>query len=130
MTAAHYGAMAKPMMFVPYLLGFTSTPAIIRGHTEVRLDLGADGGILFLAGCANCDADMLPSLGFIAQLRAGLDFYFGAQKNGGIGFDTIFMLGQLGDPHDATSPSAVAILPPTILFRLSFIARNNRGVDW
>ena len=130
MTAAHYGAMAKPMMLVPYLIGFTSTPAIIRGSTEVRLDLGLDGGLLFLAGCDQCDADMLPTIGFIGQLRAGIDTYFGAQKNGGIGLDAIFMFGQLGDPHDATSPSAVAILPPTILFRVSFIARNNRGVDW
>jgi hypothetical protein len=131
MTADHYGPNAKPMMFVPYLIGFTSTPAIIRGKaTEVRLDLGVDGGLLFLAGCANCDADMLPSLGFIGQLRAGIDTYFGMQKTGGIGLDAIFMFGQLGDPHDPITPSAVAILPPTVLFRVSLIARNNRGVAW
>jgi hypothetical protein len=130
-TAPHYGATAKPMMFAPYLIGFTSTPAIVRGRAaEVRLDLGVDGGILFRLGCSDCDADMLPELGFIAALRAGIDTYFGAEKNGGIGIDAVFLFGGEGDVHDPTSPSAVAIHPPTFLIRLSFIARQNRGVDW
>jgi hypothetical protein len=130
-TAPHYGPIAKPMMFVPYLIGFTSTPAIVRGRAaEVRLDLGLDAGILFRVGCSDCDAEMLPALGFIGALRTGLDFYFGPNKTSGIGVDAVFEIGGEGSVQDPVSPSVVAIHPPAFLVRVSFLARNNRGVDW
>jgi hypothetical protein len=130
-TAPHFGAGAHSMMFVPVLMGFTSQPALLHGdRVELRFDLGADAGLLQLVGCSACGADMLPSSSFLTELRVGLDAYLGAGKRHGVGLDAMFMFGSLGDTSaDAVVPSAITVVPPTFLVRLSLIWRNT-DIAW
>jgi hypothetical protein len=55
-------------------------------------------------------------------LRAGVDFYWGAQRSQGIALDALIQLVSLGDANDPLS-SAV-IKPPRLLFRLTYVSRR------
>lgn len=124
-TAPHYGADAKPMLFVPFTLGLTSSPALVRTRkVEMRLDLGADIGALLRAGCSDCEADALSPFALIGVFRAGLDTYLGQNKGMGIGVTATFMIGKQGNMADEVAPSAVEIVPPTFLIRIAMLGRN------
>ena len=73
---------------------------------------------------------MLPSSSFLTELRVGLDAYFGTRKRHGFGLDALFMFGKLGDTSaDAVVPSAIAVVPPTVLVRFSVIWRVD-DIPW
>lgn len=123
--APYYGMTPKTLMFVPVTLGFTSSPAIVRGRTvEVRLDLGADLLALFLTGCDECVADDLSTVTLGGQFRGGFDVYFGRTKTMGISIAATMMLGKLGNMDDEFLPSTIEIVPPKFLLRVGFIGRN------
>lgn len=130
LTTAHYGAEAKPMTFVPWMIGLTSTPALFRGATrEYRLDLGFDVGGLSRVGCSDCASEMLPTHAFILAARGGIDTYFGAGLNQGIGIDAVFQWSNHGTV-DPANPASFAIVPPMFLLRVSLIGRTRDGVAW
>ena len=125
-TAPHFGNDAEVMFFVPFMAGLTSSPRLLRGNkVELRLDLGADIGFMYRAACSTCDDDNLSKVALIYQLHAGIDTYTGKKKEAGFGLDAVVMLGNQGDVHDQSSPSAVEVQPSTFLIRLAFLWRNN-----
>jgi hypothetical protein len=129
-TTPHYGADARSMTFIPWMIGLTSTPALFRGtRREYRLDLGLDLGGLSRVGCSACAAEMLPTHAFIVAARGGLDTYFGAGLNQGIGVDAVFQWSHHGTV-DAGNPASFAIVPPVFLLRVSLIVRSRDNVSW
>jgi len=131
MDAAPLGGPTS-MVVVPILVGFTSTPSVMRaGASEIRLDLGADFGLLFRSGCDACDTAGLPGGAFLGELRGGLDVYFGRGKNSGVGLDAVLMLdGKMQNLDDPLMPNGFGVQPPQLLFRLTLISRHRRGVAW
>jgi len=130
-TAPYYGPNAKAMMFIPLLMGLTSSPALVHFQAaEVRLDLGLDGGFLFRVGCSECEREMLSDVGLAWQLRGGVDVYMGESRSTGFGFDALVQFGTLGDVHDDLAPTPIAIETPSFLLRVSYLSRNNSGVAW
>lgn len=128
-TTPHYGAEAKPMIFVPWMIGLASTPALARGKREYRLDLGFDVGGLSRVGCSDCASEMLPTHAFVLAARAGIDTYFGADGNQGIGIDGVFQWSHHGTV-DRANPASFAIVPPMFLLRISLIVRTRDTVAW
>ena len=130
LTHPRWAVDAFPIYFIPWTLGFTSSPGIIRARSvEVRLEVGADIGFLFRTSCAPCDADDHSAAGYLWILRAGLDTYVGANKRLGIGVHGVMQLGAMGSLTDATAMTASVLEPPKFLLRLS-ISRRNGTLAW
>ena len=124
-VAPHFGMTAKTLTYLPVAIGFTSSPAIMRGRkVEVRLDLGADAVGMFQIGCDTCEADDLDTVALLGELRAGLDFYLGGSKSKGIAIDAAMTFGKQGNMTDEILPSAIEITPPRYLVRAAYIGRN------
>ena len=124
-TSTVYGGAQKSMNMIPWSLGITITPALVRSRrVEARLDLAADVGALFRTGCDACDADGLTSGGIIWTLRAGLDLYLGHSKTAGLALDTLFTWGRMGDIADSLTPTPIEIISPRVMLRASLLVRS------
>lgn len=126
------GVAASPMWFGDLGFGLASSPFafVKRPSFEVRPDLGAFYIWAIRTACDRCDVNILdpqpvePNQGNTFRLRAGLDFYWGAQRDHGIALDALVQFGTLGDiAMGADEPTSVELRPPRLLFRLSYVLR-------
>jgi hypothetical protein len=116
--APFYGAGAKSMFLYPWRMGLTSSPAL--WHDKLRLDLAAD--LLWLyRSCSGCNDSVADGYG--ASIRAGIDYYVGA--NTGLGITAVFMWAMMGDTGDPVQPTPVQIVAPSVLYQISFTVRNS-----
>lgn len=114
------------MLFIPWTVGFTSSPGIIRAKKlEVRLDLGAAIVFGFRTGCDDCTAEDVSGSSILWMLRAGLDIYPRAARTPGIGIAGVFLFGKQGSLTDETAQSMVELAPPTFMIRVSLLGRNS-----
>lgn len=127
-STAHY-ADDRSMVFVPWLIGLTSTPRLYRGKREVRLDLAFDVGGLSRVGCGDCAAEGLPTHAFLMVARGGFDVYSGATLDSGWGVDAVMQWSRHGDT--GADPAAIAVVSPALLVRLSFGGKvRETGATW
>ena len=127
-STAHYPD-DRSMVFVPWLIGLTSTPRLYRGKREVRLDLGFDVGGLSRVGCGDCEAEGLPTHAFLMVARGGFDVYSGATLDSGWGIDAVMQWSRHGDT--GADPAAIAVVSPALLVRLSFGGKvRETGATW
>ncbi len=119
-TAPFYGSAPKSMLMIPWTMGFTSSPSLVRG--ELRLDLAADVVFVYRNGCSNCNDSLTSGFGY--ELRAGVDYF--PRGHYGFGFDAVFMFAKMGDTMDPVEPTPIEIAAPPVLFRLSVSTRNQQ----
>ena len=113
------------MLVIPWTIGFTSSPGILRTKKlELRLDLAGDIGFLFRASCDQCIAADVSGSGYVWILRGGIDIYPRAKRTPGIGIHGLFWFGKQGSLTDETAKSAIEILPPTFFVEVALLGRN------
>ncbi len=129
-STARYGDDARSMVFIPWLIGLTSTPKLHRGKRELRLDLGVDVGGLSRVGCSDCAAEMLPTHAMVVVARAGFDVYSGPTHDSGWGVDAVMQWSHHGAVV-AANPASFAIVSPALLLRLSIGGKiRDTGATW
>lgn len=121
-----FGAGVDESLWVmPLMVGVDVTPySFARSDRfEVEADVAFDAGLVFPLGCLDdCAADL--GSGYGVRARAGLSFYFGAQRRRGISVDLVVPYYSINEVQATSDADKVELGAPRFAIQIAYTWRN------